>query len=398
MVPKYDLVLYGATGFTGKLVATYLNAVPDLAGRSWAIAGRTESKLEALKSSLTRQGVHAVHLELTDEQSVDALVSSTRAVINCAGPFSQYHAESLISACARRGVHYSDLAGESFWQKEMADKYHGVAQQSGARIVFGGGIDSIPSDLGAMLAFNGLPHAETSGEVKMRAVYTEYTGSFSGGTLASGRAMAKARKEGRVTDDMEANPYLICPSGQTGADTVVGTADGMPTDFKWGFRRHQPFFMAPINARIVRRSLALRGLAERVSYAECSSNGLWLRMIWVLLSRGFGYLRGAPINFAPKPGEGPPAWLIDEGAFTLELTATAASGAQAVCVVKGKGDPGYGATAKMLAECGLCLSLDELSGPGGVLTPWTGLGEPLVSRLRRAEEGRFMALDVNLKE
>ena len=114
----------------------------------------------------------------------------------------------------------------------------------------------------------------------------------------------------------------------------------------------------PINARVVRRSLALRGLAQQVSYSECSSVGLWLRLGWVYASRGLGYFRGEPINLSPRSGEGPPSWLLEEGAFAVEVTATAASGAQAVATVAGKGDPGYGATAKMLAEVGLCLSLD----------------------------------------
>ena len=218
------------------------------------------------------------------------------------------------------------------------------------------------------------------------------TGAFSGGTLNSGRATRRARREGVLTEAMEADPYLVCATGTMGIDS---TPDGMPTGFGWALRRRQPFFMAPINARIVRRSLALRGLQERVSYAECSSIGLWLRLSWCWMSSGFGYLRGERIILKPSSGEGPPAWLIEDGAFRIEVTATAASGAAATAVVRGRGDPGYGATAKMLAETGLCLCFDANEGTGGgVLTPSTGLGELLVSRLRQAEGGSFMGLDV----
>lgn len=279
----------------------------------------------------------------------------------------------------------------------MCNKFHDVATKSGAKIVLGGGVDSIPSDLGAMLALATLGESADD-DVKIIGTYTEYSGSFSGGTLNSGRAMAKARREGIITEAMDADPYLLCGAQSTkGADSEASTADGMPQGFGWGLRRRQPFFMAGINARVVRRSLALRGLENRVSYAECSSVGLWLRILWVYLKNGFGHFRGEPINLKPKSGEGPPSWLINEGAFTVEVAASTSSGAEAVATISGKGDPGYGATAKMLAETGLCLSLDGHQGgqhKGGVLTPSTGLGEHLVSRLRRAEGGRFMSLDV----
>ena len=398
---KYDLVLYGATGFTGKLVAQYLNTVPDLRGKRWAVAGRTESKLQALKASLLGPDVDslpdALTVELTDSAATEQLVASTKVVINCAGPFSRCHGEELLGACARGGCHYSDLSGESWWQAEMVAKYHDVAEKSGAKVIFGGGVDSIPSDLGTMLAVGALRGED---DVKVVGCYTEYSGSFSGGTLNSGRAKNKAKREGNpyLTESREADPYLLCGEAQTvGADSPVGTADGMPAGFGWGLRWRQPFFMGPINARVVRRSLALRGLERRVSYAECSSVGLWLRILWVFLKSGLGHFRGEPINLKPQSGEGPPGWLIKEGAFAVEVTATASNGAEAVALVKGKGDPGYGATAKMLAETGLCLSLDqhhEWRTKGGVLTPWTGLGELLVSRLRRAEGGNFMSLDI----
>ena len=161
----------------------------------------------------------------------------------------------------------TDLAGEGFWQAEMIEAFHNTANKSGAKIVLGGGVDSIPSDLGAFLASQALD-ADTDQEVQVRGVYTRYTGSFSGGTLNSGRATARAKKSGTYTDAMEANPYLLT-RGTTGIETAApGTADGMPAAFKWAFDSTygavSTFFMAPINARIVRRSLTLRDeLKER---------------------------------------------------------------------------------------------------------------------------------------
>ena len=414
----YDLVLYGATGFTGKLVARYLSGVADLKGRRWAVAGRSEDKLRKLVASVPQQDrMDKLTVQLSDGVATERLVRSARAVINCAGPFSQCGGEALLGACARHGVHYSDLSGESWWQAEMVDKYHEEARRSGAKIILGGGVDSIPSDLGTMLALQALlgdadedsqeeahGQGQAQGVVSVVAMYTEYSGSISGGTLASGRAMARAKRGGHpyAAGESETDPYLLCGGGVTGADSQTGTADGMPLGFRWGLRWRQPFFMGAINARVVRRSLALRGIQGHVSYAECSAVSMWLRLAWVFLRSGLGYLRGAPIPLRPAPGQGPPPWLIREGAFAVHVEARRAAedggpSAHAKVVVRGRGDPGYGATAKMLAETGLCLALDphRASHPdGGVLTPSTALGDLLVRRLRAAEDGAFMSLDV----
>ena len=177
---KYDLVLYGATGFTGQLVAAYLRTVPDLRGKRWAIAGRSASRLAALEAKLgLGEGVGLITAELTDAAATAELVASTKAVINCAGPYSQHHAEELLGECARTGTHYSDLAGEGFWQAEMATKFHAAAEKSGAKIVLGGGVDSIPSDLGCMLAIDALLASNDlaqSDPIQVQGVYTEYSG------------------------------------------------------------------------------------------------------------------------------------------------------------------------------------------------------------------------------
>lgn len=397
MTESLVLILYGATGFTGELVSHYLDTHPELKGKPWAIAGRTQSKLEGLSAKLeSHPEVLCVNLE--DSAAVSAMVSRTKVILNCAGPYSVNNGAALLGECARTGVHYSDLAGEGFWQAEMIDTFHDLARESGAKVILGGGVDSIPSDLGAFIAAGSL-NDEPNQRVELRGVYTRYTGSFSGGTLNSGKAAARAKRSGKFTDAMEADPYLLMP-GVTGAETdAPGTADGMPQTFKWTFDSAygavSKFFMAPINARIVRRSLALRGEHHHTSYSECAAAGMWLRMLGMWASRGFGYFLGEPIKFKPVSGEGPPPWLLRSGSFEIEVTARADIKI-ARSRISGKGDPGYGATSKMLAELGLCLALDdhsESSHPAGVLTPSTGLGHALVTRLTQAEGGKFMHFD-----
>ena len=404
MTKKYDLVLYGATGFTGKLTAAYLDGHPDLEGRRWAIAGRNEQALNEVLKSLSSSNVDAICCSLTDAASVAALVSSTCAVITTAGPFSAYDGDKLLGACARAGTHYSDLSGEGFWQREMIDQYHEDANASGAKIVLGGGVDSIPSDLGTLMALQGLNLAENNDDnISVTGVYSEYSGSFSGGTIASGKARLKALRTGRLTKEAINDPYILAP-GIEGCATEEGTADGMPASFKTKLDPKRgmlfPFFMGKINAPVVRRSLALAGMAGTTSYRECCSLGTWTRIGWLYASRGMGYPLGDPIKLNPKPGEGPPDWMIKQGGFTIHVTAETESGKYARAVIAGKGDPGYGATSKMLGEVGLCLGQkctpenDTVPQLSGVLTPATALGDALIRQLREAESGAFMTLEL----
>ncbi|WP_297823103.1 saccharopine dehydrogenase NADP-binding domain-containing protein [uncultured Paraglaciecola sp.] len=398
---KFDLILYGATGFTGKLTAAYLDRHPELAGRRWAIAGRNAGALEAVRATLTSQQVEVVTCPLNDAGAVKAMVQSTHVVITTAGPYSTYDGDKLLGACARAGVHYSDLSGEGFWQREMIDQYHEIAQASGAKIVLGGGVDSIPSDLGAFMALQEIglesQSSQNAESIQLSGVYKEYSGSFSGGTLASGRAREAAIKSGRLTRDALCDPYVLAPGAQR-ADSECTTLDGMPHKFRYQKDKKLgmllPFFMGKINAPVVRRSLALQGLAGVVTYRECCSPGMWLKVAWLYISRGLGYPLGESINFKPKSGQGPPKWMLTQGAFKVEITAQASDGRSSKAIISGKGDPGYGATSKMLSEVALCLLNDrqQQTSGGGVLTPSTAMGHKLVERLDAAENGTFMQL------
>ena len=397
MIEPLVLIVYGASGFTGKLVATYLDTHPELHDKPWGIAGRTQSKLAELSAKLGSRP-ETLCVDLEDTIAVTAMVLRTTVVINCAGPYSVNNGAALLGACAREGIHYSDLAGEGFWQAEMVEAFHDIAYESGAKVILGGGVDSIPSDLGAFIALEALDN-EPDQRVKLRGVYTRYTGSFSGGTLNSGKASARAKKSGRLTDAMGADPYLLTPR-TIGVETQApATADGMAQEFRWAFDWSHgaitKFFMAPINARVVRRSLALRDEHQSTSYRECAATGMWIRLLGMLVSRGFGYFLGEPIKFKPTSGEGPPSWLLRDGSFEIEVTARTNTKV-ARARISGQGDPGYGATSKMLAELGLCLALDDhgkSSHRAGVLTPSTGLGHALVLRLSEARDGDFMKFD-----
>ncbi|MEM6545309.1 MAG: saccharopine dehydrogenase NADP-binding domain-containing protein [Pseudomonadota bacterium] len=400
---QYDLILYGATGFTGKLTAAYLDTHPELKGRPWAIAGRNEQALKEVKRQLTSGTVGVVTCALTDPQALREMVSSTQVIITTAGPFSAYDGDKLLAACAEAGVHYSDLSGEGFWQREMIDAHHETAKNSGAKIILGGGVDSIPSDLGTYLALKPLVKGN-SGEKRIRVTgkYTEYSGSFSGGTLASGKARQAAIKSGRLSKESLRDPYLLAPDAQGNPDQEP-TLDGMPANFKFLRDRVNgvmlPFFMGIINAPVVRRSLSLMELDQYVSYRECCAPIMWARASWLITSRGLGYPLGEPINFKPKSGQGPPVWLQQQGGFAVEVMAealsTGLSGDLSGVLVTGRGDPGYGATSKMLAELALCVIDDERAKPdsAGVLTPSTALGDALIDQLNEAQNGAFMRIE-----
>jgi short subunit dehydrogenase-like uncharacterized protein len=391
----HDVVLLGATGFAGKLVAEYLASHPSRASFSWAIAGRSPDKLAALRSSLAGAGPEIIVADTADKPSIDAMVSKARVVLTTAGPYAEHGGEVVVEACARQGRHYADLTGEYWFQRAMIDQFHEEARRTGAKIVHAAGVDSIPSDLGTQLAIEQLEERGVKA-ARVKALFTDYAGSFSSGTNRTLESLEQLPKSGRYDAAFCSDPYVLAPSaeGKVEGETVTGWDEPrFDRDFK---RLGMPFFMAPINARNVRRSLALSGRLP-CSYAEGISLGASLKAGWLWLSRGFGYFVGAPIPLSPKSGEGPPEWLRRAGKFRVVLEATSATGEHTATVaVQGRGDPGYLATSKMLGEAGLCLALDrdELPAGGGVLTPALALGSVLRRRLAAVEGGEFMQFRV----
>lgn len=387
----YDLVLHGATGFVGQLVADYIARHPESHRFSWAIAGRNPEKLERVLDSVVAAGTEpgVIVVQAADKVSVKAMVSDTRVVLNVAGPFSEYHGENIVEACARSGTHYADISGEYWYQRRLIDEFHQEAGRTGAKVVLAAGVDSIPSDLGTQLAIQRLS-AKGGVPRQVKALFTSYAGSFSGGTRRAMRARELIRHSTEYEAAFHVDPYVLAPGAEwvDTSETVVGwDSFRFDHDLK---RFGAPFFMAPINARVVRRSLALDGHLP-CTYAEGISIAAFLKAGWLFVSRGFGYLVGAPIPLHPKSGEGPPRWLQRAGKFCVRVHATTEDRSKSALVeVRGAGDPGYLATSKMLTEVGISLLFDDLPPRAGVLTPATALGPVLRERLAKAEQGRFM--------
>ena len=387
----YDIVLHGATGFVGQLVADYLALHPDGRRFSWAIAGRNPEKLAHIRKSVAARGAEpdVIEAQTADKASVEAMVANAAVILNVAGPFSEYHADNIVAACALSGTHYADLSGEYWYQRRMIDEFHQEAERTGAKIVLAAGVDSIPSDLGVQLAIEHL--AAKGGRARhAKSLFTAYAGSFSGGTRRAMQARKNIKQSGEYEAGFHTDPYVLAPGAKRSHDgeTVSGwDSRRFDTDFR---RFGGPFFMAPINARVVRRSLAIDGHLP-CTYEEGISTAALLKASWLWLSRGFGYFVGAPIPMKPKPGEGPPPWLQRAGNFCVRVHVSTEDRTQsALAEVRGAGDPGYLATSKMFSEVGLTLLLDEAPPRGGVLTPATALGPVLRQRLAKAEEGQFM--------
>lgn len=396
---RFDIVLWGASGFTGRLVAQYLfdHGPKNL---RWALAGRNKSKLETIRTALgeNADSIPILLGDSGDRESLLALARETTVVCSTVGPYMKYGSD-LVAACVEAKTHYCDLTGETPWIRQMIDAHHEAAKQNGTRIVHCCGFDSIPTDMGVfMLGEEALRREWTLNEVK--AFVGETRGGVSGGTVASMIGILEEVKNPELRR-VFGNPYGLNPAGETkGPDKSDQMSVGYDSDLKmWT----APFVMAAINTRIARRSLALRGYpyGKEFRYSEAMSTGRgtrgWLRAGMTTLGLGaFVVSLKLPLlnrlvhKFLPKPGEGPSKEDRENGFFVMRFIGTGqdkeGQGKTLYGRVEGKQDPGYGETAKMLSESALCLALDkdQLPESGGVLTPSTAMGAVLLQRLRQA--------------
>ena len=393
---EFDVIVYGATGFTGTLVAEYLLRQYGVDGAlKWGIAGRSADKLESVRASL---GEKAADLAITvadssDEKALAALAARTRVVLTTVGPYALY-GSNLVAACVEAGTDYCDLAGEVQWIRKMIDAHHERAQQTGARIVHCCGFDSIPMDMGVWFLQDTAKrdHGHFCDEI---ALYVKATkGTASGGTIASMMNIIKEAKQDRSIARIMANPYALNPEGEReGLDErdqqkVVFDADAGT----WT----APFVMAGVNTRVVRRSHALSGYpyGRGFRYREVTMTGQgfagWLKGTVMTLALGalvLGVAMGPTRKLLekyvlPKPGEGPDRELQQSGFFNLMQIGKLPGERVIRTRITGDQDPGYGSTSKMLAEAAVCLAKDKLDTPGGVLTPATAMGSKLLARLR----------------
>ena len=386
-----DVVVFGATGFVGKLTAEYLaQHAPE--GVSVGLAGRSEEKLARVKSDLGKDWPTIV-ADSSDPASMKALAGRCRVVATTVGPYRKY-GMPLVEACAQAGTDYVDLTGEVFFIRESIDRFHAVAQSSGARIVHCCGFDSIPSDLGVFLL-----HQEAGELTDTTFVVRGMRGGPSGGTLESMKGMIDEAKSDTDARRLAGDPYALSPDRTAEPDLGDESDLRMPVEDQELGQWLGPFVMAAINTRVVRRSNALQDWAygRRFRYRETTAMGPGVagRAKATALSAGLGATVGAMSlgptravldKFLPKPGEGPSEEARAKGFFKIEIHARATSGERYVCRVSAKGDPGYAATAVMLGESALAVALDRerLPDRAGVLTPATAFDGVLVDRLRAA--------------
>ena len=409
---EHDIVLFGATGFTGRLVAEYLAHHAPKSVR-WAIAGRNATKLEAVKRELVAIDATLSTLPILiadghDQASLDALVPKARVVCTTVGPFGE-HGRMLVATCARSGTHYCDITGEVPFIRASIDENHDKATLTGARIVHCCGFDSIPSDLGVFILSD---HARKQGGSLswVKGFVGEMSGAASGGTAATMLSIISEATRDPNVRRLLGNPHALDPEVPRGRVRDPFEADVRGVAFDRDIDRWTaPFVMSSINTRIVRRSNALLHYGEPFRYREAMSlpkgpKGLVAASVVTAAMTGFAVGAALPPTRAllarfvlPKPGEGPSKEARDRGHFTLRFVAEGTTGTaaplRASATVKGTSDPGYGETAKMLGQSCLCLAEDEgaLEPRYGVLTPASAMGMKLVDRLRR--EGMTFAVD-----
>jgi short subunit dehydrogenase-like uncharacterized protein len=376
---KFDIVVYGATGFTGQLVAEYLAA--QYRGDKhlkWAMAGRSLDKLKSVRDAIGAAADTALIVaDAGDDASLKAMIDQTRSVVTTVGPY-QFYGSDLVAACAASGTDYLDLCGEPVWMRQMIDKHEAAAKASGARIVFSCGFDSVPFELGAFFVQQkakrvfGAPASRVKGRVR------DMRGTLSGGTAASAKATFDAVAKDLSLVAILNDPFALTP-GFAGPKQPRGSKPAYEEDLQsWT----APFMMALINTRNVHRSNMLLGFpyGKEFIYDEMVLTGPGekgeanARRVMAANNEKTG-------PNAPKPGEGPSKEERENGLYDLLYVAIALDGKQVRASVKGDRDPGYGSTSKMISECAICLLRDTPEVAGGIWTPGAAMGERLIKRL-----------------
>ena len=404
MPRSFDVVLWGATGFTGALVAEYLARHYGV-GRElrWALGGRSKAKLEKVRAGLEAVDPHARELALlvgdgTDRASLDRLAVDASVVCSTVGPYA-LHGKELVAACVEAGTDYCDLTGEPQFVRAMIDAHHERAGATGARIVCCCGYDSIPSDLGTLMLQERAQAKHGARCVEVKHFAGEAKGGMSGGTAASMVALMDEATRDPSVRRLLNDPYALDPDrGEHGPDGHDQRGVRWDADLaQWT----GPFLMAAINTRVVRRTNALLGYAwgRDFRYREAMSFGKgakgWVRAAGVSAGTTLGtaVVAVGPVRrllaarVLPAPGEGPSKAVRDSGFFVSRLVGTLpGEKGKLRGTVRGTSDPGYGETAKMLSESAVCLAKDGDAIPkrGGVLTPGSCMGMRLVERLRDA--------------
>lgn len=401
---EFDIVLYGATGFVGKLTAEYL---AETAGDARiALAGRSQDKLLAVRETLgeTAQSWPLITADASQPSTLNAMAARTQVVVTTVGPYNRYGLP-LVAACAAAGTDYADLTGEPMFMRESIDEYHKQAVDTGARIVHACGFDSIPSDLSVYALYRRAVDEGTGELADTTFVVRKLAGGLSGGTIASITDVVRAASGDPETRHLLEDPYTLTP------DRAAEPELGSQPDYPWRRGRQiaeeldgvwtSGFLMASTNTRVVRRSNALRDWAygRRFRYSECQSVGssalapvtsaiaAGVAATVTGLGRYFDKVpEGLVERIVPKPGTGPSERTRERGHYVVETYTTTTTGARYRATMSQQGDPGYKATSVLLGESALALALDRdrLSELRGVLTPAAAMGDALLARFPAA--------------
>jgi len=387
MSKPFDIVVHGATGFTGRLVVEYLlrhypntTPNPNSAGNGlrWAMGGRSAAKLAAVRDELGAPAdTPLVVTDSSDPASLQALMAQTRLVLTTVGPYQLYGNE-LVAACAQAGVDYVDLCGEPAWMRHMIDAHEAQARASGARIVFSCGFDSIPFDLGVLLLQTEMKARFGQPAQRVRGRVRKMKGTFSGGTAASLKAtMAAAASDPGVLALLR-NPFSLTPGFEgprqpSGNKPELDEALGL-----WV----APFVMAAINTRNVHRSnfLLQQAYGADFVYDEMLVTGAGEK--GQAIAQAVANDKSMGSDAGPKPGEGPSREEREAGYYDVLFLGHDSAGHSLKVGVTGDRDPGYGSTSKMISEAAACLLLDSAATPGGIWTPASAMGDKLIARLQ----------------
>jgi short subunit dehydrogenase-like uncharacterized protein len=376
---KFDIVVYGATGFTGQLVAEYLAAhYKNDKDLKWAMAGRSLDKLKSVRDAVGAPAdTPLIAADSSDAASLKAMVDQAKVVITTVGPY-QFYGNELVAACAASGTDYIDLCGEPIWMRQMIDKHEAAAKASGARIVFSCGFDSVPFELGAFYVQEEAKRVFGAPVTRVKGRVRDMRGTLSGGTAASAKATFDAVAKDLSLVAILNDPFALTP-GFAGPKQPKGNKAAYEEDLQsWT----APFMMALINTRNVHRSNMLMGFAygKDFVYDEMVLTGAGekgeanARKVMAANSGKTG-------PNARKPGEGPSKEEQENGLFDLLYVAVAPDGRTVRASVKGDRDPGYGSTSKMISECAICLVRDTPDVPAGIWTPGAAMQHKLIKRL-----------------
>ena len=391
---EFDVIIWGASGFTGKLVVEYLYRVyssnRDL---KWAIAGRDFSKLELIRSEVADSKVPIIVADINDMASLNNMTKKTKVICTTVGPYAKF-GSNLVSSCVENQTHYCDLAGEVQWIRKMIDSHHEKAKANGTKIVNSCGFDSIPSDLGVYFIQKNTMEMfkQRAKHIKMRVAGVK--GGISGGTYASLSNVNKEAFKDKEIFKVVINPYGLNPlGGPKGLD-------------KYDLRKIiydkaskswiGPFVMAAINTKIVRRSNALSGYlyGKDFMYDEATLSGKGLKgrikaymsvipLALLMSAKPGSFLKRIIDSVLPKPGQGPDKKNREQGFYNLRFYIKLEDESNAFAKVIGDMDPGYGSTSKMIGETAVCLAKDILPSSSGVLTPSIAMGDAILSRLQK---------------